>query len=145
MSARLRVQDLMKTNVISAHALEGLAQARDQMAEAGVRHLPVVDERGQLIGTLSQRDLSRALDLEAATAGKRSGLRVTDVMKRDVVLGYPQMPAYEAAALLLEHKIGALPIVDSDGRLAGIVSETDFLEVAREALQGLDPAQRAHA
>ncbi len=51
----------------------------------------------------------------------------------------------EAASLLIEHKIGALPIVDGDGRVIGIVSETDCLEIAREALEHVNVEMRARA
>ncbi|MGZ3408645.1 MAG: CBS domain-containing protein [Polyangia bacterium] len=47
--------------------------------------------------------------------------------------------------MLIEHKIGMLPVVEADGRIVGIVTETDFLEVAREALLGVEPSTRAQA
>jgi CBS domain-containing protein len=47
--------------------------------------------------------------------------------------------------MMIEHKIGMLPVVEPDGRVVGIVTETDFLEVAREALLGVEPARRARA
>jgi len=66
-------------------------------------------------------------------------------MRTDVLKVPPEIPAHEAAAMMIEHKIGMLPVVENDGQLVGIVTETDFLEVAREALLGVEPALRARA
>jgi CBS domain-containing protein len=60
-------------------------------------------------------------------------------MTRDVTTVRPDTPASDAATILLERKIGSLPVVNSDGQPIGIVTETDFLQVARRALLGKMP------
>jgi CBS domain-containing protein len=139
------VRDLMKSTVLTVPPSMSVRQAFDQMCEAGVRHLPVVDERGQLVGIVSQRDLVRSLDVAQVAEGKRVSARVEDVMSREVLKVPHTLPAHEAASMLIENKIGALPVVGDGGRLAGIVTETDFLEIAREALLGIAPKSRARA
>jgi CBS domain-containing protein len=136
------VEQLMKTRPMTAHKQTAVRDAVETMLEAGIRHLPVVDEAGRLIGLVSHRDALRALDLSRATTGERDGMRVGDIMKSEVL---PGMAAHQAAAMMIESKIGALPVVGENGRVVGIITETDFLEVAREALLGVNSGARARA
>jgi CBS domain-containing protein len=128
------VQDLMSTALLTVNASETIAEAHIEMEVGVVRHLPVVDDRGRLVGVLSDRDILRAL-------ASKQPLRVADVMSRDVITTSPQAHAYTAAGLMIEHKIGSLPVVDEAGALVGLVTQTDFLELARRALLGL-PLER---
>jgi CBS domain-containing protein len=64
------------------------------------------------------------------------GRPLADVMSREVHTVQPETPAHEAAELMIERRIGALPVVDEQRRLLGIVTDMDFLTVARNALQG---------
>lgn len=121
------VEDFMRTAVITLHVGDTLAMAREQMAIAEIRHLPVVDEHNRVVGIVSDRDLR---------AAGRAKKRIGDVMRHPVRTVRPSTPAYEAASLLLEHKIGSLPVIAADEQLVGIVTESDFLAVAREALGG---------
>lgn len=141
----MNVERLMKKSVVSLPVTANLETAAGCMEEARIRHLPIVDARGCLVGVVSERDVSRARDVIHASEGRRQSLRLGDIMQTDVLKAPPELPAHEAAAMMIEHKIGMLPVVESDGRLVGIVTETDFLEVAREALLGVEPALRARA
>jgi CBS domain-containing membrane protein len=131
---KLRVVDLMTTAVITANASETIKEAHADMQVGVIRHLPVLDDRRRLVGLLSDRDVLRAL------GAKKSG-RVADFMTREVVTIRPEAQAHEAASLMLDLKIGSLPVVDDEGTLVGVVTQTDFLEVARRALLGL-PLER---
>jgi CBS domain-containing protein len=117
----------MTTAVMTIRANEPLAEARIDMEVGLVRHLPVVDDRGRLVGIVSDRDLVRRTD-------KR---KVADVMSRDIVTTRPDAPAHLAASMMLEFRIGALPVVDDEGELVGVVTITDYLALARRALLGL--------
>ncbi len=132
---QLMVSDLMTTAIITRTEVDTIGRAELDMELADVRHIPVVDDRVNLVGILSNRDVFRALGQEL---GKRGGgtVRVGDVVTRDVVAVDRDTPAHEAAELLLEHKIGALPVLGDDGQLVGLVTETDFLRVAWRALRG---------
>ena len=141
----MNIEAVMKQHVVTAHPHTSVRAGLAAMAEAGVRHLPVVDETGLLVGLVSQLDLVRALDRMLVAGGARGDLEVGDVMSVSVFRATRKMPASEAATLMIEHKIGALPVVDGNGRVIGIVSETDFLEIAREALLGVNVEARAHA
>jgi CBS domain-containing protein len=123
------VEDLMRTAVIAIRVRDTVAMARDQMAIAEIRHLPVVDEHNRVVGIVSDRDLR-------AAEGRQPGTLIRDVMRHPVRTVRPSTPAHEAASILLAHKIGSLPVIAADEQLVGILTESDFLAVACEALGG---------
>lgn len=125
------VSDLASTAMITVRVDATLHVADAKMKLADVRHLPVVDNEGRLVGILSNRDVLAGL---GETEGKWVPIR--ECMSNEVVSVRPHTRAYEAAALMLDRKIGALPIVDEDGKMVGIVTETDFLRVACRLLGG---------
>jgi CBS domain-containing membrane protein len=127
----MTVSDLMSTALLTVKASDPLIEARADMEIGVVRHLPVVDDRGRLVGIVSDRDLVR-------TPARR---KVADVMSRDIVTARPEEPAHVAASHMLEHRIGSIPVVDDDGALLGVVTVTDYLALARRALLGL-PLER---
>jgi CBS domain-containing protein len=99
------------------------------MRLARIRHLPVVDAKGRLTGLLSSHDLARALT-------KTPGKQVVDAMSVRVVSVQEDAPAFQAARVMRQKKLGSLPVVDAKGRLVGLLTESDFLEVAERALSG---------
>ncbi|MCB9559008.1 MAG: CBS domain-containing protein [Kofleriaceae bacterium] len=130
----LSVSDLMTTAVVSVRATEPLREAHADMQMGAFRHMPVVDDRGRLVGIISDRDVLRAISRHKATL-------VGEVMTRQPVTVKPDTVAHAAALVMLERKIGGLPVVDEDGHLVGLITQTDFLEVARRALLGLPLAR----
>jgi len=130
MQAQLKVADLMSTALITVHEAEPVTGAHAEMQVGVVRHLPVVDDRGRLIGVVSDRDVLRSL-------AKRKPQRVGEIMTRDVVTTRPETPAHVAAALMLDHTISSILVVDESEALVGVVTQTDYLELARRSLLGL--------
>jgi CBS domain-containing protein len=126
----LTVEDLMATNVMTLSSKDTIGHADAEMKLGDVRHLPVVDEKGHLVGIVSNRDVFRALGRTA----RGKNIPVWEIMKREVLSVRPQTPARAAVQLMLEKKIGALPVVGDGEQLVGIVTETDFLAIADEAL-----------
>ena len=141
----LTVETLMKRNLVTVRPHTSVREALTKMAHEGVRHLPVVDEAGRLLGIVAQLDVVRALDLALVAAGARGDLEVRDVMSAPAWRATPRMPAHQAAAILIENKIGSLPVVDGDGYVVGMLTETDFVELAREALSGIAFESRAQS
>ena len=145
MAATLSVKDLMKTEVITLTPGTTLQEARAKMTDLGVHHLPVVDPERHLIGILSHRDLTRALEPALAAQGMRATIAAGDVMTTDLVVAHPETPAAMAVEAMIACKIGSVPVVDDTNHLVGMVTETDFLEIAHEALLGIAPTRRAHS
>ena len=92
------------------------------MQEKKLRRLPVVDDDGQLVGIIVERDL-----LVAAMRYLQSRVEVSDVMTRNVVSVGPDTDLNEVARMMLERKIGGLPVVEH-GRLVGIITESDIFK-----------------
>ena len=135
----LRVRDIMIREVTTLKRNDKLTLADDIMQLGRIRHLPVLaDDTEQLVGIVSQRDLFRGALARALGYGQHARRKVLDtllvkeVMSTDLLTTTPDTPLVEAARVLMERKIGCLPVVE-DGRLVGIVTEADFVAlVARE-------------
>jgi CBS domain-containing protein len=132
------VRDLMTTIVKTLGRNDQLSLADDLMRTGRIRHLPVVDEDGDLCGVVSQRDLFRGALATALGYGEvaqrklLATLVVKEVMTTDVVTASPATSIGDAARLMLDRKIGCLPVLE-DNRLVGIITESDFVGlVARE-------------
>jgi len=130
-----RVGELMTRSLLAAHPDDRLVDAAATMMQQGTRHLPVVDTLNRVVGMLSDRDVRTAVGnpLEAETAREQGqprrvlALRVADAMTPEPHALSPETPLAEAVACLLDERFGALPIVDDDDRLLGIVSYVDVL------------------
>jgi CBS domain-containing protein len=105
--------------------------ADDIMALDRLRHLPVLDEM-RVVGVVSQRDLFRSALAVALGYGERAQktllrtIRVKEVMSEPVITVSPEATVKEAARLMVEHKIGCLPVLQGH-TLVGIVTEADIL------------------
>jgi CBS domain-containing protein len=131
----LTVRDVMTPVVKTLGRNDRLSIADDIMRASRIRHLPVLDEDGQLCGVVSQRDLFRGALARALGFGETgqqkvlATLVVKEVMTTDVVTTTPDARLVEAAQLMLARKIGCLPVLDG-GRLVGILTESDFVALA---------------
>jgi CBS-domain-containing membrane protein len=131
----LQLRDMMTTNVRTLREDDTLTSADWDMVVAEVHHLPVVDRFNRVVGMISDREVLRA--------GSLGGVSIARVMDREFSTALPSTPALEAAVQLLQSHQTALPVVDATGVLLGIVTTTDFVELAHRALAGLD-VQRPH-
>jgi len=136
-------RDLMTVNPVTATPEATTAEVWDLMREADIRHIPVVQD-GALIGMVSDRDLGhlnvgRLLTVEGAEALRRElATPIVEVMNSDVIFVELETELSDVVDLLLENKIGALPVIRPDTReVEGIVSYIDVLR----ALQGLLAAE----
>jgi len=130
--ATLRVRDLMTSGVLTLEVGGNLAEASDLMNVHRIRHLPILDDDGALVGLVSQRDLLRGAlgggaDLPASI--QRAYLRsipVDEVMIRNVETVEPAVAIRDAAARMIDLKIGSLLVVEGP-ELVGILTESDFV------------------
>ena len=131
------VKDLMTEKVFTLGPSDSLVSLEDLMDSRRIRHVPIVDREGDLIGLVSHRDLARSalgrLD-DLPISVERDILRarrVREIMMSEPETVDPDAPLSEAAALLLENKIGCLPVVEGS-RLVGILTEADFVRDFRD-------------
>jgi CBS domain-containing membrane protein len=129
----LTVADLMTDKVFSIHADEDLARLNNLMDDFHVRHVPVVDDEGNILGIVSQRDLIRTAlftDETLPESQKRDLLKnmtVREVMVTGAETAEADEEIEEAGRLMLENKLGCLPVVDGT-KLIGILTEADFVK-----------------
>lgn len=133
--------DVMTPNPATVTPETPLAEALDVMWDLDVRHVPVVD-RGQLVGMLSDRDVTgRDLGRSFADSGRDASDRelrrsVGDLMSTDVISVEADSGLDEVVDLLVEHRVGALPVVEASTRtVVGIVSYIDVLRALQDLLR----------
>jgi acetoin utilization protein AcuB len=132
----MRVKDVMTQSPMTVGAEAPIKVAADLMRAHGMRHLPVVDEGGCLLGVLTDRDLRHAAFLPALVdqlawdPRRLKSLRVRDVMTWAAVTTTSEATLAHAGLTMFQRRIGSLPVVD-DGRLVGILTETDVLRALR--------------
>ena len=137
----MTAQDVMTPSPVTVSPQSSLAEAWDLMRELDIRHLPVV-QGGALVGMLSDRDLaflnvSYLLAVEGADALKRElSTPVTSVMNADVIFVDAEADLSEVVDLMLESKVGAIPVIRPGTReVTGIVSYIDVLRTVRDLLE----------
>jgi len=137
-------RDLMTPDPLTVTPQASIAEVWDLMREVDVRHVPVV-QAGALVGMLSDRDLARVdmarlLKAEGAEAlRKELATPIVRVMSSDVISVEPDTEVGDVIALLLDHKIGALPVVEAGTReVLGIISYVDVLRALRGLLEEED-------
>lgn len=127
----MRVKILMSPVVISVPGTTPVLEARALMLKKGIRHLLVVED-GRIYGMVTDRDIRLNLPSPATSLTVwevnylLARLTVAEVMTKSVIVVDPERDAREAARIMIDHKIGALPVMEGE-RLVGIVTETDLL------------------
>jgi len=134
------VDEVMTRNPYRASATASIRQVMRMLVEADVRHIPIVDG-DELVGIVSDRDFRSVAPILledgdiAPGARKALSLPISSLMSSDVLSVYPESNLVEVIDLMIEQKIGAVPVVDPDSsRLVGIVSYVDALRAARDVL-----------
>lgn len=137
----MRAGALMTTHPVTVTTKATIAEALALMRDLDIRHVPVV-EQGALVGMLSDRDLAyldvgaSLTDAGATRLRRELSTPVVKAMSSDVIYVEPETDVSEVVALLLEHKIGAVPVVHPDTRgVVGIVSYIDVLRAVQDALE----------
>jgi len=129
----LMVEQFMTTDLYTVTEDEPIDLVASLMDWEKIRHVPVEDIDHRLVGLVSYRSLIHLL-ANGEFARREDPIPVSEVMKRDLVTVAPETTTLEAVALMKGKSIGSLPVV-KDGRLIGIVTERDFMDIARELLE----------
>jgi acetoin utilization protein AcuB len=132
----MRIRELMSDKPITVDPETSMLEARQRMREERIRHLMVTDN-ARVVGIVTDRDIRLNLPSPATSLSVwevnylLARLTVREIMTASVIVVDPDRPIGEAARIMIDHKIGALPVVD-EGRLVGIVTESDFVRAMAE-------------
>ncbi len=133
------VGERMSRQPITVTPDTGIDQALKVMRDDKVRRLPVVNRRGILVGIVSEKDLLQAAPSPATSLSIHemhyllAQMKVSEVMTKDVITVTEYTPLEEAARIMVDNKIGGLPVMRDD-KLIGIITETDLFKIFIELL-----------
>lgn len=134
------IADIMISSVITARPQETIRRALAMLEDLDIRHLPIVDDEGRLVGMVSDRDLREFWgsgdEIDEGSADDPLETAIAEVMSADVVTVDSQEDVSAAIDSIIEYRIGALPVLDqTTGELVGIISYVDLLRLARDLLR----------
>jgi acetoin utilization protein AcuB len=137
----------MKSSLHTVSLETSVFKAREIMEAHRISHLPVTDGKAHLLGIVTDRDLKEAWASPATTLSIHEltyvlqKLNVANVMTKKVITATRDMTIERAAQMMLQHKIGALPVLEG-GKLVGIITITDLMEVLLTAVGMGDDTRR---
>jgi acetoin utilization protein AcuB len=152
---RIPVRQIMHTPVVTINPEALAADAAELMESKALRRLPVVDEQGYLVGIVTDADVREAEAAESIFSNLEPGveeewLAVSDIMTRDVITVEPDATVGQLVMLMIEYKIGGLPVVQPGAsskqlELLGIVTETDIFQMLADAWRQEEARRAAEA
>lgn len=128
------VQNWMTTDVVSVGPDTSLLKVGKLMKDHHIRRIPVVDENGQVVGIISDRDVRDASPSKATTLDMYemhyllAELKAKNIMTANPITVKPTDTVEQAALIMLDNKVGGLPVVDDSGKLVGIISDHDVFK-----------------
>ena len=132
----ITVSEIMSTDLITLEQTETVSKAAETMTEHNIRHIPIVGSQNQVIGIISQRDVLKAGVLSG------SDRPISDIMTTEILSTHPKNSLRAAGLTLQKHKYGCLPVIDNDA-LVGIITDSDFVGVAINLIEGQDTFEDA--
>jgi acetoin utilization protein AcuB len=129
------VKNWMTTNVVSLTADKSMMKAAKLMKDNKISRIPIVDAAGKVVGIGSDRDIKEASPSKATTLDMHelyyllSEIKLADIMTKNPVCLSPEDTIEKAAALMMEHNFGGMPVVDESGKLVGIITDSDVFKV----------------
>ena len=136
------VRDRMSSPAVTTTPDTVFRDALKLMREHRIRRLPVVDEDGKLVGIVCERDLVVASPARAGSLSVwelnrlQATAKITEIMTQDVMTTTPDTPIEDVARLMIDNKVGGLPVVDDEGRVVGVITETDIFRTFVEMFAG---------
>jgi CBS domain-containing protein/gamma-glutamyl:cysteine ligase YbdK (ATP-grasp superfamily) len=127
------VGQIMSTDLFTVHPEDIVDLAASVMAWEHIRHVPVEDEHGRLVGIVTHRAMLRHMSRNRGDTAS-APVAVRDIMKHGPLAVPPDTLTVDAIRLMRKHQIGSLPVVDGD-KLVGIITESDLLEVSARLLE----------
>jgi CBS domain-containing protein len=142
----ITVDEFMTSDPYTLRETDSINDAWEVMIGKHIRHIPITDSDNHVLGLVTQRDVLAATEpgaiLEAKTASHEinSEIRLADIMIRDVKVIHQSDSLRRAALYLQAHKYGCLPVVVDD-RLVGIITDSDFIDIAINLLEQAELAE----
>lgn len=137
------VEEIMRTNVSTLLPTDTIADGFRLMGAKKIRHVPVVNEEEQLVGLVTAARLRESAPSIFHTGEHLEDLQkpISSIMKKDVIFGHPLDFVEEVAGIFYDHHISCLPIT-KDGKLVGIITETDLLRTMVELTGAHQPGSQ---
>jgi CBS domain-containing membrane protein len=142
------IRELMTSPVYSLRETDTLQNARALMDQKRIRHVPITSGENLFSGLITNRDvlantISHLAEIDKDTQDEiDAGIPLKEIMRTDVHTISPEDNVKDAASILYRHKYGCLPVVEN-GKLVGIVTEADFLQLTVQLLEAMDQAAKA--
>ena len=139
----MNLDEIMSTDLKTVAPQDSLEAVRTLMHENRIHHVPVVNEKDDLVGLVTLTDLLAATDSVLRDDDSRlhaSEIKEQDIMVRNLVTIDEHASLRQAALFIENHEIGCLPVV-TDGSLKGIVTDTDFVGVAINLLEQIEQSE----
>jgi CBS domain-containing protein/gamma-glutamyl:cysteine ligase YbdK (ATP-grasp superfamily) len=131
-----KVSQYMTTDIFTVRPDDPIEFLAELMGWERIRHVPVEDEKGRLVGLVSYRAVLRHLTELAKHPRENGALSapVSDLMRKELITVTPDTPTLDAIGLMRRHRIGCLPVVQ-DGHIVAILTEEDFVGIASKVLE----------
>lgn len=130
--SELKVSDVMTSNVVTVKPDETIVDAARKMAENKIGSVVVVDDKGTIIGILTEGDIVRRV---VARGLDPSQTPVEAVMTKNPITIFEDADLAAAAELMREKGVGHLPVVNEEGRLVGIITRSDIVRIAPSLIE----------
>jgi CBS domain-containing protein len=129
----ITVAEIMTSNVFAINMDTPIAEALEVCSQKKIRHLPIVDDLGELAGLVTDRDLRYCISPRIGTISENSADReslkrpVHLIMIRNTITADPQASIAEAAQSMLDHRVGCLVVIDPFSHVIGLVTSSDLI------------------
>ncbi len=137
----ITISEFMTPEPYTLREIDSLNDARKIMTEKHIRHIPITDDDNHLLGLVTQRDVLAAtepgLRPQVKGASCELDIRLSEIMIRDVNVIHESDSLRQAALFIQSHKYGCLPVV-ADDRLVGIITDSDFIDIAINLLEQVE-------
>ncbi len=143
----IAIETVMTPDPQTLSQYNSLADARKLMRDKGFRHIPIVNEHAELIGLVTQRTVlqhgvsSQSFLSENELSEIETGTLLSDIMTKQLTTISPTCSVSSAAKVIHQTKYGCLPIVDSNNKLVGIVTDHDFVTICLQLLELMEQAE----
>ncbi|MGV3464772.1 MAG: acetoin utilization AcuB family protein [Heyndrickxia sp.] len=136
------VEEIMKTEITTLTPNDSLESAILLMGQKKIRHIPIINDKNELVGLITERDIKNASPpLQQSKIGITSDVSIKEYMITNIITGHPLDFVEEVAAIFYEHKIGCMPILRQQ-KLVGIITSTDLLHTLVELTGANQPGSQ---